>query len=87
MTEFKCTKCTEVFERIGVFVAHYRHKHTNYDKEFDAEMKRLRKCRGMTDFQRRLMAKQTVRLSIEEEIESQVKIVEAGRNEKHIVLP
>ena len=79
--EFKCTKCDAVFERTGIFVGHYRHRHTNYDFLFDSEMKRLRRCKGMTDFQRKIMAKQNVRLMIEEEVENQIKIVEAGRRE------
>ena len=86
MTEFQCTKCAEKFERVGVFVAHYRHKHTDYDKVFEREDKQLRKCRGMTAFQRKLMAKQRARLAIEEEIEAQVKALEAKHNEEHRVL-
>lgn len=79
--DFKCTKCAEKFERTGIFVAHYRHCHTNYDKEFDKEMKELRKCRGMTELQRKLMAKQTVRFNIEEDVQAQVSLIEAGRKE------
>jgi hypothetical protein len=78
--DFKCTKCAEIFGRVGNFVGHYRHHHTNYDALFDEEMGRLRKCRGMTQFQRKIMAKQTVRLFIEEEIENQIKAIEMARD-------
>ena len=72
---FKCTKCSEEFEKVGVFVGHYRHKHTDYEARMNSLMKDLRKVKSMTHLQRQLMAKQQARFAIEEEIEAQIKQV------------
>ena len=82
MDTFTCTKCSCEFSRIGVFVAHYRHKHTSYDAIFEDRKRDLAHVKGMTNFQKKLMAKEDARRMIEKDIEEQVALIESKRGER-----
>ena len=63
----RCPKCKEEFERVGCFVAHYRHVHTDY---LDRLARIRRELRGskISKLQMTIMVKDQARNEIEEEI-------------------
>ena len=68
----KCPKCEETFERVGCFVAHYRHGHTDY---LDRLARIRRELRGskISKLQMTLMVKEQARVEIEDEINNAIK--------------
>ena len=67
----KCPKCEEEFERIGCFVAHYRHVHTDYLYRL-ARIRRELRGTKLNRFQMSLMVKEQARSELEEEINKAV---------------
>lgn len=81
MSDFKCTKCEEHFDRIGIFVAHFRHKHTDY--EFICRNKAivLRGVKGITPFAKKLMIREQARYEVDKLVQANVEIIRKQGNE------
>jgi hypothetical protein len=75
MTDFKCTKCEEHFDRIGIFAAHFRHKHTDYDFLSRNKAIVLRGVKGITPFAKKLMIREYARSEVDKLVQANVTII------------
>ena len=69
-----CPKCPETFNRVAVFVTHYRHVHTDYAVRIARARGALRGAR-VSGFQLTQMAKDQARQEIDAEIKDAIKKV------------